>query len=286
MKKEIVIECILDNDSIEMLGSFMLICIKKFNSVLYDFCMNHYCIRSKINIIKFLIDNNMHHLISRKTLRIIDINKVTYDDIVDLIDHIHYNINVYVKPIYELFPSYINDDFDVTTNKKFSELLFTVNFNDQNEQYEQTYEYYGSKFILYNSISTFDVISSNGIEKENGLHLVIQQPKHVFDEYIRMHHIGQMNIKNWGLDDIIHLIDLNDMYPSKIVTMEILESHLINIINNSDVTNEHMIILRELCARHKSVRLLVTLNNIKLLLNISKNLTDLMTSLNNVRLIN
>jgi hypothetical protein len=122
-------------------------------------------------------------------------------------------------------------------------------------------KYYGSKLILFSCIKMFKTLSQYGVEKEKGLHLKIYQPKHIFDEYIIMHFCGKMDIMNWKPDEILSLIELIDMYPSTLLTLQILEPYMINAINEHGINEDDYCSVKEICDRYKMLELLTTLRN-------------------------
>jgi hypothetical protein len=226
--------------------------------------------KNKICLIKQLIKKKMFGIVSHDKLiiklystltRTRDV--ITYKDMIDIIDYIDYKIEINSEVGYFLFNTYI-ENIDIFSKTNINELTFTVSYNYNGYDRSETVEYYGSKLILYNCINTFDILSQHGKEKDNGLHLVINQPKYIFDEYIIMHYTGVMNIKDWTLRDLMLFFDLIDMYPSKILDAKTLENHVINRLDSSCIDDEdNYATLRELCDKHELVNLLISLNNLK-----------------------
>jgi hypothetical protein len=173
--------------------------------------------KHKIYLIKYFIEKKMFEVISHDKLKIklyyiydpylcnYDKDYITYEDMKNIIDYINYTIEVNYTIEYLLFTTYI-EDIDIFTKTNITELTFTVSYDYDGHNGDKIIEYYGSKLILYKCINVFNVITQYGKEKHDGLHLIISQPKYVFDEYIMMHYTGIMNIKDWTLGDLI-LID-------------------------------------------------------------------------------
>jgi hypothetical protein len=216
----------------------------------------------KIKLIKYFIDNNLHEFISHNYVKLKNIDDLTYDMINYVINYINYEIKVDCDISDKLYDSFI-EIIDMHNKTTITELTFTVDFiDDDDDKNYVNIPYYGSKLMIFTFINQFYVFSQNGIEKNNGIHLKISQPKHVFDAYIKMHYNGKINLTEWNIDDILHLIELMDMYPSILINIKNLEDHMVHIINiSNDYSNVYYDILKELCDKNELSKLLITINN-------------------------
>ena len=251
-------------------------------------------IDDKIEILKYLNDNEMHELTSHTIFftksKYINSEKY-YDEIKNIIFSSEYLI---VLPSdekrtreYKLFNKYIDgEDINIFNKTLMNEHMFTVDFicncHHLNDSYDSSdgetiqqddddncvvcerkkimnVKYYGSKLILFSYIKMFKILSHHGMEKEKGLHLKIYQPKHIFDSYIIMHFDGKINTMNWTLDEIISFAELNDMYPSTLLTQKMLEPCIINKINEYGIDEDNWNAAIEMCNKNKMLDLLVTL---------------------------
>jgi hypothetical protein len=224
----------------------------------------YYDFHDVVEIFEYLIKNNMHDVMNENLLKIENVKYccIEYDRIKNVMNYINFVINVQYdehSAKNKMFKS-LFDEKDLTDKLLCTDLTFIVNFDD-----EKNVEYCGSKMIIYKLIEMFKILSNNGIERCNGLYLTIEQPKHVFDFYIKAQYIGYVNIEDWCFDDVIHFLNLIDMYPSKCITIEKIQHHVIKYYKNNEckITSEQYHTLMEICDRCELTLLLIMLNNIK-----------------------
>lgn len=216
--------------------------------------------QNKMEIIRYLVDKDKTDYINRKRLKLQNIDQLKFEDLEEIISYINYEIPVTLEKKKKLWKQpYFQDILPSFTSEQPLDLeedldyLFKVTFKKK-----ETIEYYGHKLVVYNMIPIFKSMINSGMKETNeGIHLHLDMNPRVFKEFLNICYTGEIEIEDWGIDDILNFMVLIDMYTHKIIEVKDLEPYLLDNIK------EHNI-LKQMIKRYKMKYTLIALNNYRL----------------------
>jgi hypothetical protein len=120
---------------------------------------------------------------------------------------------------------------------EYNEHTFSCVFVNDNTSNIDPVKYY-TDVILFRAIRFFDKCRGfGGSEITNGITLKIDQSKKIFDVYITACITGNLNFNNLGINELVELIQLMDMYPNIMFSIEDIDKYIARILVK-DVTND------------------------------------------------
>jgi hypothetical protein len=144
----------------------------------------------------------------------------------------------------------LHQSYDIDFSKR-DELLFIHN----------KISYFGKRNIVYESIDFLKDLDLSNFDEGIVLGSDMQIPQYIINMYIHSCYTGIFNINKIQADDMNVFIKFIDRYPSKYVSINILQDDIIKYFNNHELSYD--VFIKDICERYQLKPLYIAIHNKK-----------------------